>query len=142
MVMRKNGIIRIIEATIAIIIIMGFLVVVQVKNVPVNEEDYSSKAYAIIEEISANITLRSEILNAEEGFISEGQTYDFVQSNIKESYLESRIKVCGEIDKICSLDRYVGNNVYSAERVIVSSVNDQEFKDKKIKIFIWRDDES
>ncbi len=136
----KKGLIRILEATIAIIIVISFLAVTQIKNVPVSSEDYDKKAYNIIEEISRNTTLREIVVSSDDGFVVGGKLYDFVDARIPEYYLDFRIKVCGEIDMICGLDRYVRDSVYSAERVIVSGIREPEFENKKIKIFIWKND--
>ncbi|OIO81747.1 hypothetical protein AUJ84_00475 [Candidatus Pacearchaeota archaeon CG1_02_32_132] len=134
----KRGILKIIEATIAILLVFGFLLVIQVRNKDVSLPNFSEKIYDMLEEISKTPSLRAEVFNTDSmGFIPAGPIYDFVHDKVP-SYLTIKIRVCDEIDKICSLNEFVNGEVYSGNRVIVPSVEEGALNTKKLSIFLYR----
>jgi len=132
----KKGMLRIVEATIAILLVFGFLIVVQARNREIVNVDFSENIYDLLEEISKDISLRDSVFLNGEGVVSEGVLYDFVSERLP-SYLNFEIRICNEIDKICSMDNYIDGEVYSGQRVLVQSVNGLN-DPLKLSIFAWR----
>ncbi|NCN99043.1 hypothetical protein COU62_01405 [Candidatus Pacearchaeota archaeon CG10_big_fil_rev_8_21_14_0_10_35_219] len=144
----KRGIIRILEATIALVIIISFLFLTQARTRDVSQPDFSERAQDVLEEISRQSSLRDEVssvslLPTGRATIESGVLYDFVDSRIPESYLKFQFRICEQIDKICSSDRFIEGDVYAAERVIVPSVdynNVGGLEPRKIALFIYRNE--
>jgi len=130
--MNKKGFLRIIEASVAILIIIGVLFVFfnQQKAQVQERADLAERARDILEEISQNVTLRSAILNEQIDVVNNS-----IRDKIPEAYLMFEFRIC-EVDNVCGQSSYVGN-VYSAERSISSTIT--EFGPKKIRLFIWEE---
>jgi hypothetical protein len=123
---------RIVEASIAILIILGVLFSLYTKNIPSNDVDLSQRARDILREISVNTTLREAILdNTNLDMINKS-----VASKIPESYLRYEIKIC-ELSDVCGKSAFTSGNVYAADRVISAAINSGT-NSKKIRLFIWR----
>ena len=122
---------RIIEASIAIIIIMSVLFVIYTRDKIESKPDLSEKARDILEEISRNSSLRNAILKENKGVIE-----NFVSSKIPENYLAYEVRIC-EVDNVCGKSNYTSVNIYVGERVISSNLT--SFQPKKVKIFIWEE---
>ena len=129
--MNKSGYLKIIEASIAIIIIIGFLFAFYTKRIENVSPDFSQEARYVLEEVSNNYTLREEVLNEE-----KTQTSSFVAGKVP-SYLAFEVKIC-EIDDVCGKSNFTEGEVYAAERVISTNVKSQDFKPLKLKLFLWR----
>jgi|GEM_PF-2078627 len=145
MVRNKRGVIRIAEATIAVIIVISFLIIVQIRIGESSEVNFSEKIYNTLEEIAKNSLIRDEIFIAKNidsnGFVKEdSEIYTFVRERIPENYLNLEIRICDEVDEICSLGFFIDGEIYSGQRVIVPSVEQQGFKAKKIAIFAYRNE--
>ncbi|NCO11781.1 hypothetical protein CO038_04870 [Candidatus Pacearchaeota archaeon CG_4_9_14_0_2_um_filter_39_13] len=140
--MNRRGILRIAEATIAILIIISFLILVQVRGRSADSVDFGDRVYEVLEEIAKNPAIRQEIFiedNFDESrFVKEdSQIYIFARERIPESYLTVEIRACEEIDKICSLGEFVEGEVYTGQRVIVPGVEGTGFRSKKLAIFVY-----
>lgn len=144
MVMNRKGVLRIAEASISILIILSFLVLVQVKNNSSEDVDFSERINEVLEEIAREQSLRQQVFDEngfdENGFMSdESELFTFIRQRIPESYLVIEARVCDEIDKICTLDRFIEGEVYAGQRVIVPSIEESEgFKARKLAIFVYR----
>lgn len=128
--MNKRGFLRILEASIAIVIIFGVLFVFfnQQQARTVEQEDLSERARDILDEIAKDTSLRDAVLN------NGNQTvHDFISSRIPEAHLDFRFRICGVTDA-CGIE-YISGNVYSAERTISSTIS--ELGPDKIRLFIF-----
>ena len=136
MVMNKKGFLRILESVIAILIITGVMLAINLNKPEVSDDSYYYEIISSsLKEISKTSNLRSQII--QQGKNSEGLLNDFIKEKIKDGPLEFNIRVC-EVEEICSIN-YPENSqgdVYS-EQVIISSdlVN---FDPKKVKMLLWR----
>jgi len=134
--MNKKGFLRILESVIAILIITGVMLAINLNKPEVSDDSYHYEIISSsLKEISKNNDLRSKII--QQGKDSEVLLNDFIKEKIKDGSLEFNIRVC-EVEEICSIT-YPDNSqgdVYS-EQVIISSdlVN---FAPKKVKMFLWR----
>lgn len=141
----KKGILRIIEAVIALLIIFGALLVVASQRKAQTSTDLSTGIPALLEEIARNDTLRNEIITAGE---SGGKSVSAVEKDLNDSFLAQRvlnpsighaIQICTPPDQVCPLKNVdynkVSGEVYTDDRIISSTV--LHYSPKRIKIFLW-----
>ena len=134
----KRGWIRIVEASVAILLILGALLLVNRQQTSIEEEDLSSKARDILDEM-----FRQEIYR--ESFLSEPVDFtdadNYVKDIIDENVYGFEFRIC-EKDDVCSLENYppnAGDGIYGAERIIAGSIiEDGETPIIIVKLFIWR----
>jgi hypothetical protein len=131
MVNGKKGWLRVAEAFIAIILIVGFLVVLYSKTEekPRRDEEIYKLQKTILDEIAADPKLREGVLNNK-----TGEIISFVSRRIPYRF-NFTIRICS-IDKICGLQYYQGDT-YSSERIISSVL--EKYEPKKLKIFMWQE---
>lgn len=131
--MNKQGFLRILEASIAILIVISVLFFAYNRSSTNNAEDYSVKILEILEEIAKNPSLRTYVLEYESGEIHP-EINSFVSERIPQNFLNFEVKIC-EIESACGLSSFVDGEVYSAERTISSNL--EIYSPRKIRIFIW-----
>ena len=109
----KKGWIRIVEAFIAILLIMSVIFVVLANRVG-NRYDEDEAIYqlqeTVLDEIANNDTLRIELLDNELANVN-----NFIRERIPASF-SFETKIC-EVDSVCPLDSYRAN-VYANEVII------------------------
>jgi len=129
----KKGWLRIIEAFIAILLILGVFVVIYSKVIdrPQKSDYIYNLEKGILDEISFNPDLRAAVLNM--NVINEAKLKTFIIA--RTAGFNFTIKIC-EPEDICSMETYK-KEVYSSERVISSTL--EEYRPKKLKIFMWLD---
>jgi hypothetical protein len=127
----KKAWLRILEAVIAITLIVGAIIYIMSTNAP--KKDISSSVYEkekyILELISNNNTLRGDIISSK---------YQNVNSTIR-----SLIPPTWDFDtNICTLDNMcnklsipIEKDVYASE--IVISSNETKYDPKKLRLFVW-----
>ena len=138
----RRGFLRIMEAVIAILIVVGVLILIVSDSVSTNvsREDLVNEINPLLEEVSKNLTLRDLIV--EEGKEAEGEIESFLSDKITSSRIGYRVRVC-EAEEVCGLGELpedFDGDIYSEERIIGASLNADsgEFRPKKLKIFVWR----
>ena len=131
----KRGWLRIVESSIAVLIIFSVLIVVSRTSTPQPSADLTSTITPILEEIARNVSLREQIV--EQGAASVPTLQAFVGKRIKQSTIKYDVAVC-DVQEICSLATYPSDatNIYAGERIISSTLNN--YNPKKVKIFLWR----
>lgn len=149
MVMNKKGILRIIEAVIAVVLVIGVLVVVNLDK-PRQDNDLTVEIPSILDEIAKDNNMRRNILSYKFGsdsytLTSEDKAHnDEVVGNLKE-FVEQRavgvksdVRICGVLD-ICPLIQYPAEaeEIFAAERIISADIG-SGFNPRKVKIFLWR----
>ncbi len=138
----KRGWIRIIEAVVAILIIMG-LVFVAVDKGEIRGNSgtkiYSAET-AILREIQTDATMRNSVLNAEIP-VEEGEEEfpslisEHINSRIP-SYLDCTSKICW-LNNSCELNDAPEKNTYVSSVAI--TVNLYKYEPRQIKLFCWTD---
>ena len=128
--MNKRGFLKIMEASIAIVIILSVLFVLYNRNQATNEVDLSESARSILGEMSKSVVLREAVITQDKETVE-----DFVSSKIPEGFLEHEVRIC-EINEVCGMSHFIEKDVYVGERVISSTLNSIE--SKKVRLFIWR----
>jgi len=140
----KRGIIRILEATIAIMIILGVIVVVISSRQRPSEPDLSDTITPLLDEIAQNSTLRNDIVQKYDftdtrnnaGVILELNA--FLKTRITNPTLNFSVSICNPA-LVCGLASYpkdVSGDVYAESRTLSSTLN--EYEPKTVKIFLWR----
>jgi hypothetical protein len=140
MINDKRGIIRIIEAFISILLILGATTIIFTK---VGQKDYESENIAntekaILSLIANNPSLRNQVVTAQksgEDYLVSQELSEFVALRIPPSY-EYEIVIC-ELKQICSASQY-HEVVHAQERAISSTLDN--YAPKKVKIYVWREE--
>ncbi len=130
----NRGIIRIIEASIAILIIFSAVLVISSKDNSSKNPNFEKFAIDLLEEIAKNNSLREMIiLNSNQG---KEQSKIFIQTRINNPLVGFEINVC-EPDNLCALENFPSGvkEIFSAERLISSTI--RNYDPKKIKVFLW-----
>ena len=132
----KKAWLRILEAFIAIILITSVLLILNIRtiNKPKQAEEVYKLQNTILEEIASDSYYRNAVLGNDTVTIE-----DFVSERVPQGF-EFGIKIC-EIKDICKLDVYMGEegeDIYSSERIISTTITQTSLNPKKLKIFMWR----
>jgi hypothetical protein len=139
----RKGWVKIVEAFVAVLLIVGVLLIILNKGY-IGKEDISSNVYdteiSILREIQRNDTMRGDILNAPKPPIEwEDTTFPLtVRNKIIErtpDYLECIGKIC-EIDDACSLTEKKDKEVYAQAVAISPTVGEEEIY-RKLNLFCW-----
>ena len=128
--MDKRGVIKIIEVTIAIALIISVLVVVFTQKNDVPLPDFSEKARSALRIVAENETLRNQILVAQN---YNQRVIDTINASLPPSF-NFELRAC-TVSSVCGQSSYQGN-VYSAERVI--SADTRTYRPVKLRLFIWQ----
>ena len=132
--MDKKAWIKIMEAFMAIVIIVGVIMVL-LFNSPIKKgigDSVYDKQKFILDHISNTDSLRIMVINENEAGIRTE-----INKLIPGSW-EYDIKICS-LDDICNLDTIPKNkDIYVAERVISSTLsNSPGYSPKKLRFFVW-----
>ena len=130
----KKGIVRIIEAFLAIFLILGTVTVVYYNHDGKNYENQNiiETEKLIMNQIATNDQLRAEVLSMNENSTLSANLNNTITSKLLSRY-DFEFKVC-EINSVCSATKYHGT-VYAYERLISSTL--EIYSPKKMKIYIW-----
>jgi hypothetical protein len=138
----RGGFIRVIEAFIAVLLIMGVVLFV-INRGHVGEEDISSRVYdsqvAALRKIELSDSLRNVILSVpNESLPLKGEE---IPSEIKAAldissldYLNCSANICS-LDEICSMNFYVDENVYVQSVPISANLN--LYGPRQLRLFCW-----
>lgn len=138
--MDKKGWIRIVEAFVAILIILGAVLTIVDREYFI-KDDESSEVYnlelSILREISVSNSLRDEVLNANPVPVG----YDSFPSNVKIK-IEERVpynfictgKICATTDA-CLLDFSSEKDIYAQSIIISASL--ESYSPRQLKLFCW-----
>ena len=122
---------RIVEAFVAIMIVMGVVLVVlsnQGSRTDISEGVYE-KQRAILNLVSKNNLQRGYVLNDNEGEINT-----FVSDMIPDAW-EYDIEIC-QLDEICSSENSPNDReVYASEIIITSTLT--SYNPRILKLFVW-----
>ena len=141
MIKSKQGWIRILEATIAVLMVSGILIKVYSKHIDKSTglEDYIySLQRQILRDISSRSDMRSYVLTENISILD-----DYVNGKIPETFNYS-LKICNFTTPPtpCKLsaEEFIAtrdNDIYAEETVI--SADFETYDPKKVKLFIWED---
>ena len=129
MMKSKRGWIRIVEAFIAIMLIMAVLMSIYSKQPEKRSNDIDKMMSSILDEIVNENSLRQDIIGNKTEDINL-----FVSERIPR-ILNFTVRIC-KVEDICSLDVY-HENVYAQERILSSTI--QTYNVTKLKLFVWEE---
>lgn len=140
--MNKKGWVEIIEAFIAILLIVGVLLIVISRNSSSSNQDISTRVYnseiTIIRAIELNDSLRDKVVKSPVPVEWDNESFPAdVKSKITAltpSYLTCVAKICSTSDS-CFLSSYSQQNVYSQSSLI--SGTQLTFTPRKLNLFCW-----
>ncbi|MFA5061331.1 MAG: hypothetical protein WC494_03380 [Candidatus Pacearchaeota archaeon] len=136
----KRGWIRILEATIAVLIVSSVLIMIysgHPERVDLSEE-ISSLQKSILNEISSDNNLRSHVLNSE-----VGSNYEMLVQHIEgkiPSQLNFSLKICSLSEASCKLDEDIFKTLVDKEvfvEEIIISTDLSTYNPKKVRLFVW-----
>ena len=139
----KRGWIRIIEVSIAILLIFSVLIIVNQTSRSAKNE-FNDEIRSILSEIAENTSLRDKVIGVYD--INKNKTAapnlevmtsleNVVLNAINENYVGYSIEICRPND-LCGLASYPNvDEVYSEERIISSDLS--KYNPRKIKIYLW-----
>lgn len=145
----RKGWLRIVEASIAILLIASAMLIFANRNSFSNRTDYLEQSInPILEEIAKNSSLRSEVLGynltKSEGDPANNATLiklkSFVRNRLSNQNVSIEIKIC-PTNENCPLESYpleTKSGVYTEERIITTTPLQNYFNPRKIKVFVWK----
>lgn len=145
----KKGWLRIIEATVAILIVLGAILIIVGNRTFHSSTDLTSEAREILIEIASNVSLRKEVLSYEISPSSEEQTLKneeiqktvirYINQSLGRLDFKYVLKICAT-DEVCYLENYPSGTeeIFAAERIISTNLTVENYNPKKIKLFIWK----
>jgi hypothetical protein len=140
----KKGIVHIIEASIAILVIFSVVIFLLIKTSENKKESYDREIVQILEEIAKNSTLRQKILSYTDGKIPELD--EFIVARLNPS-LKYDYTICA-VNDACGIVEYpvdkendnLPYEVFANSRIISAVVSeDAGINPKRIKLFVWRE---
>lgn len=127
----KKAWVRIVEATIASLIIIGFILVMmsrQQTTTPNISDEIYEKQRSILDVISKNESLRDAILMNDKTAVNSA-----IEKRIPSSW-GFTTNIC-ELNMVCSGDVPYDREVYATEIVISSTLT--KYDPKKLRFFVW-----
>ncbi len=145
----KKGFIKIVEASIAILLIFAVIIILVGRNNIKKSENLSKAIPPILEEIALNNSLRKLVLDYD---VSKGEDYStnseiitkleyFVKNRIRPG-IKYKVRIC-KVDDLCLLEEteIPDKEVYADERIISTALGGDPNKEyRKAKVFLWRND--
>ncbi|MEM2956556.1 MAG: hypothetical protein QW041_03235 [Candidatus Pacearchaeota archaeon] len=132
MINDKKGIIRIVEAAIAVLILLGFMIFIISKQiqVPTTEENIYKIGHQVLREISDNYTLRDDVLKDDLNRINKT-----IEERISPFPLKFSITSCAP-EESCLCSGCPSDKEIYADDIIIST-NLSDYKPKKLALFMW-----
>lgn len=131
----KKAWLKVVEAFIAILIIIGTILYIMNTFAPkkdISESVYEKERY-ILDSITKEELLRAKILNAP--IDSSDTTVDLTIKNMIPNAWDFETKIC-DLNSICeSIKSPRDRDIYVSE--IVVSSNTQKYEPRKIRLFVW-----
>jgi len=131
----KRGWIRIVEAFVAVMLILSVFVYIYYRT---NQSSLSGRILNLeqrtLDEIAYNDSLRLAVINYENKTI-----YDFIKTRIGGN-LDYNLTICRP-EEVCGLASYPSGNkeVYARDTLIFTGgpTGNVEYAERKIKLFVW-----
>ena len=134
---RKKGWLRILEATIAVIMILGVMLFLSSQSIKPSEDGMAEKLPPLLAEMAKNESFRELALSQPSS--AESEAVAFLASKISDSSLKFAVRVC-EIGSNCapwSLPVSASDQIYASEYIISSTMS--EYKPTKVEVRMWRE---
>jgi hypothetical protein len=143
----KKGVARIIEAVLAIMLILGALLLISSNKEVEVAPDITQQISPMMDKMAQNKTMRYAILdyNLSANYSEHDnpailkKVEDFMRKEIANPSFNLNARVC-RLNETCFLDPLPNNqaDLYAVERVIGTEVKEPSFLPRRVKIFLWR----
>jgi hypothetical protein len=138
----KRGWLRIVEASIAILMVLSSLMIINNGISKRQEVAMDDNFYSLLDKMAENTTLRGKILSYD---ITNPSNYpgnyqvildlnNFFANELQDRAVNYSVSICG-IAGNCDLEKNIGREVYSAERIIATNLTSSEFSERRIRIY-------
>ena len=140
--MNKKGIWRVIEATLSVLMIITFiLLLLSKREVTPEKERIGSSMRSILNEIAKNAAMRAQILmDSDASAQAEEAAFQIFEERINNPTFNYNITICDLSAPVCGdITKYSINTdqeIYSEERLITADLNN--FNPKILKVYAWR----
>ncbi len=134
----KKGILRIVEASIAVLIVLAAILIVSTNKRSESSGDLADILPGILDEIAKNTSMRDKIFTDKAGAILDIE--NFLSTKIRNPSLGYAVIICDDISGICGLESYPENaegDLFVNERIIGASL-EGAYSPKKLKIYLWK----
>lgn len=135
--MNNKGWLRIVEASISILIVLSILFILYNREARTENLSLDERARTVLDELASSIAFRNAILSSDSTTATQ-----LVGQAIPESYLRFEVRIC-ELSDVCGKSNFTAGDVYAAERVISSSLDRTPGQGgsnpKKVRLFLWRE---
>lgn len=136
----QKGMLRIIEATIAVLIVIGALLALISKQEVGTQQDGSELLQQALNEIAKNPALREKIVSdSAASKEAENEIIGILKERIKNPKFNFNASICDAYSGPCGgAGSYPPNagDVYTNERIITASLT--KFTPKVVKIYMWQ----
>ncbi|RMD67614.1 hypothetical protein D6817_01080 [Candidatus Pacearchaeota archaeon] len=149
----KRGFLRLLEATIAVLVVLGAMLLLSSQRTPRQAEDLTQELYPYLDEVALNSTFRDNITahyDTSQPFDS-GQNKEiresienFIRKRLANPRLDLTVRIC-DVDKLCPLEplqdylRNSDGDIFSAERIVTPApTSPAGAQTRKIRLFLWR----
>ncbi len=142
--MNNRGVLRVLEATIAVMIVLGALLIFSVSRDPRVNEDLTAILPPILEEFSQSSQFREKIfqfnlanINSAPNELIITELTNEARTRVGNPALDVQIRICnaGEVCPLSPFPEGVGE-IYSAQRIVSSEGTN--YSPRILKIFLWR----
>ena len=133
--MNNKGWLRIVEAVIAILIIISSVLIVMQSKKTQREQSFCSILPGLLDEIAKNESMRKLILADNTEVIEK-----YAENSIRDPSLVFKARIC-DIDVPCILEKSGGLekvDICAEQRIISTSQDQSDFSPKKLKVFLFR----
>ncbi len=142
MIKNKKGWIRIVEVTIAILLIIGSVVLVIEQKKPSIQEDLSERFAELLEEAVKDTLLRDKIISSEKKEDKEKELRNYLSSKIDSNLFLFEVKICDASESSCPEPGNLPGNkeVYTNERIVsvASTTEKDQYNPQRVRLFAWR----
>ena len=142
MIKDKKGFLRLVEAVIAIMLVLGVLVFISSNRKSNVESSLSEQIPPLLEEIAKDTTLREGIVTSEDAAIEskENEIKNFLNERVTNLLIGCDVEICEPINEaLCPIQPAYPSDaegeIFVSERVVSSIL--PQYAPKKVKIFLW-----
>jgi|GEM_PF-1760428 len=138
MIKSKKGWLRIIEATIAILLIIGSVILVIEKNKPSTQDDLTERFSNLLEEAVKNPELRESITDNSKKENKEDDLGEYLLPKIDSGLFSFKTAVC-DISLECPAPDGIPSNkeIYTSERLVTAAPASQNYNPQRVRLFVW-----
>lgn len=130
---------RIVEATIAVLLILVSLVFISSQRTIPENRDIGLVIPSLLDEAARNLSLREEVARMEDEEVIERSVELALKNRINSPIVNLSVELCNSTE-VCFLEPYpdTAGDIFSSERVISGSIKNKTTETKRLKVFMWR----